>query len=349
MLVARTKNRSLVVLDGQKSRRQLRKWRKEETFYCPQCEEEVVLKVGTKRTPHFAHTPQTRCHLQFAEGESEEHLRGKLQLYHFFRQHSFVELEPLLKTIQQRPDLLVKWQKKRYAIEFQRSVISLALFQQRDQTYRQHGYQPLWIWKTPMKWKKEGVQLINVTTFEQLFFQRRRYLFETITYDPSTFHLTYVQLLFRIKRGRYIGKIVHLPLRQQRLPFLRLIQWHLSEVKQALRLYEKWRIRSFHQMYRYNREGIHHPLFRYMYDARYPLGQWPSYIGVPIEGQHEFESFDSYWQAASLLGWPIAKTAEQRTVVDTYMRFVESRENNETDWIRYWNERIGNQKLQYMR
>ena len=44
----------------------------------------------------------------FSEGESQEHLLGKQQLYIFLQKHiEDVELEPYFKMLSQRPDLLV--------------------------------------------------------------------------------------------------------------------------------------------------------------------------------------------------------------------------------------------------
>ena len=70
-------------------------------------------------------TSQNQCSQLFAEGESTLHLQGKIQLYEWFKKHGHqVKLEPYLKELSQRPDLLVTIDKEQFAVEFQCSTIS---------------------------------------------------------------------------------------------------------------------------------------------------------------------------------------------------------------------------------
>nr|WP_279232829.1 competence protein CoiA family protein [Periweissella cryptocerci] len=117
----------------------------ENKYFCPGCKCTVMLKRGVIKAPHFAHLSGARCET-FSEGETNEHLQGKIQLRDFFAAEYEVQLEATLPAISQRPDLLVKKPNgKLLAIEYQCSAISLAKLRQRTAGYRQQGIQVLWI------------------------------------------------------------------------------------------------------------------------------------------------------------------------------------------------------------
>lgn len=111
-----------------------------QAYFCPSCHEAVILKCGSKLIPHFAHRSLAKCQ-SFSEGESYEHLLGKLLLFDFLSSQSSPKLEAYLPELQQRPDIL--WGKR--AVEVQCSKISFAIFWQRTRGYCQAGYQPLWL------------------------------------------------------------------------------------------------------------------------------------------------------------------------------------------------------------
>ncbi|MCK8627713.1 hypothetical protein LNP15_05565 [Fructobacillus sp. M131] len=67
----------------------------------------MVLRHGQQNVAHFAHQVQVGCH-SFTEGETIDHLLGKMALYRYFAKDYQVVVEPVLSQISQRPDLLVK-------------------------------------------------------------------------------------------------------------------------------------------------------------------------------------------------------------------------------------------------
>lgn len=118
------------------------------TYYCPGCQEAVFLKKGTHKMAHFSHYPGSNCQ-QFSEGETLEHVQGKLWLHQLFsRSFAKVELEPYLPELQQRPDLLLPDQ--RLAIEFQCSPIPIDLVAERTAGYQKHHYRVIWIAGSPV-------------------------------------------------------------------------------------------------------------------------------------------------------------------------------------------------------
>lgn len=115
-------------------------------FFCPSCKGRVFLKKGTIKVPHFAHYQKTDCK-SFSEGETEEHLKGKILLKKFFESLGYkVVLEGFLTSLDQRPDLLVRRAAGSYlAIEFQCSRISQSAMIRRSEGYQSLGIDVIWI------------------------------------------------------------------------------------------------------------------------------------------------------------------------------------------------------------
>ncbi|MFC6464602.1 competence protein CoiA [Marinilactibacillus sp. GCM10026970] len=114
-------------------------------LYCPTCKQSVFLKKGTFKVPHFSHYKKEACE-SFSEGETMEHLNGKLQLYTILKNNKLnVELEVYLPNLKQRPDILLNIEQQKIAIEFQCSQIPIQRMLERTKNYLKHGYQPYWI------------------------------------------------------------------------------------------------------------------------------------------------------------------------------------------------------------
>ncbi|MBU7568358.1 hypothetical protein KGP39_06320 [Weissella hellenica] len=116
-----------------------------EIYYCPGCKARVQLKKGNINIPHFAHINGSNCDVS-AEGETVNHLQGKLALFTLLKQkYDEVRLEPWLSQIKQRPDLMVRKGKDWFVIEFQCATISLEKVRARTKGYRQLNYKVIWI------------------------------------------------------------------------------------------------------------------------------------------------------------------------------------------------------------
>lgn len=116
-----------------------------ENYQCPAYKKPVVLRQGQQNVAHFAHQVQTGCHA-FTEGETIDHLLGKMALYQYFAKDYQVVVEPVLRQISQRPDLLVKRsQGKDLAIEYQCSPIGKKRLQERNQGLHSLGLEVMWV------------------------------------------------------------------------------------------------------------------------------------------------------------------------------------------------------------
>ena len=112
----------------------------EQTF-CPACSGAVRFKKGRVMRPHFAHISLENCSF-YTENESAEHLNLKAGLYSWGKQSQEVQVEAFLPEIRQIADLLLDG---RIALEVQCSPLSQERLEERTLSYRQHGYQVLWL------------------------------------------------------------------------------------------------------------------------------------------------------------------------------------------------------------
>lgn len=112
-------------------------------YYCPGCRTKVILRRGQRVVAHFAHQSGSHCAVS-SEPESQQHLTGKWQMAHYFGEDK-VELEPYLKTIKQRPDLIVTQAKRQVPVEFQCSAISPEKLTSRNTGYQQLALKPVWV------------------------------------------------------------------------------------------------------------------------------------------------------------------------------------------------------------
>ncbi|WP_342512926.1 competence protein CoiA family protein [Sporosarcina sp. FSL K6-1522] len=299
ILTAKTAEGELIVLSADLKKEQLKEWRKKQRFYCPQCRDPVHLKVGDIIIPHFAHQQDASCRTSFAEGESKVHLQGKQQLYAFFRKHAdYVELEPYLPLLAQRPDLLVTKCSEVIPIEFQCSTIPIADIAARTAGYRRAGMRPTWILRTPAKFSAlpQGVGIFHFSKFHESFFHHTPVGFDFLTYNPETTHFHYFSNLMHLAGKRYIGIHRSLPVALQIFPFARPRTPTVDELQGYATFYLSARATFLQSRILLNRRGINDPFLRACYDLRVLPMQLPLWIGVPVRYGEAFREHDCEWQ-----------------------------------------------------
>jgi competence protein CoiA len=260
------------------------------------------LKVGDIIIPHFAHMKDASCSSLFSEGESLEHLRGKQQLYEFLQQHTKdVELEPFLKMLSQRPDILITTQTDSIPIEFQCSTIPVADIESRTAGYRSTGMKPIWILHTPAKFSSlpGGVGIFLFSKFHENFFT-----FATpeghllLTYNPQTEHFHYFTSLIHVAGKRYIGIHRTLPLSLQQFPFARPKVPSKDEIRQYAIIYSTMRTQFLQSRVLLNKKGVNNPFLRMCYEMRLMPVNLPIWIGLPVPFSDTFRVHDCEWQLA---------------------------------------------------
>ncbi|MDF7627368.1 competence protein CoiA family protein [Lactobacillaceae bacterium L1_55_11] len=134
----------LIAIDSQQEYVPARLAQAGDHYRCPACQQPVQLRQGTVIQPYFAHQAGTSCHA-FSEGESQTHLAGKVQLFRYLSQWGTVTLEPVLPSINQRPDLLLCRGQQRLAVEYQCSPITNPRLTERNRGYARAGIEVIWI------------------------------------------------------------------------------------------------------------------------------------------------------------------------------------------------------------
>ncbi len=110
-------------------------------YRCPDCDQPVLLKTGSKVRPHFAHIRSCR-----ASGESRWHRAAKTKLFELFSdQQLFVALEYYLPSAGRRADVYVASAGKTYVFECQSSAISQKEMTERKLDYERAGAELIWI------------------------------------------------------------------------------------------------------------------------------------------------------------------------------------------------------------
>lgn len=304
LLTALTSGGKQVVLTRQWSLVNLREWRKNETFHCPQCKEQVLLKVGDIVIPHFAHLKQTTCRDSFSEGESPTHLLGKIQLYELFsRLHLQTAMEPYLPDIRQRPDLLVTWRNEQVPIEFQCSTIPINRILERNAGYDMVNMIPIWILLTPPKVQDSSASVLThrFTQFQQHFIRQihshtKEVLSVFLTYNPLKQQFHYLSHFIHLRGTAFA--VCHSVMRSkhQTIPFAIPATPSIKDIEELTRQYQSARRKYLRSVIGYNQRGIHHRFLRACYELRVQPVQLPAWIGVPTFGQAAFTESDSEWQ-----------------------------------------------------
>lgn len=305
ILIAETKEGTIIPLVDQISRQDLREMRKNTRFYCPQCKEQVLLKVGEVKIPHFSHQKDTSCRSLFTEGETVLHLAGKQQLYHFLRKVTglTVQLEPYFRHLKQRPDLLVSTKNEKVPIEFQCSRITTADIKRRTKGYKGAKMSPIWILQTPTKLKQlpPGITSYSLSRFEEQFLQpthdNNHFI---LTYDAYTQTFHYLSALLHLSGRKFIVNHRTLSLSNQIFPFAKPNVLTVKELESYYSLYMKERTIFLRQRIFFNRKGVNDPFLRECYELKLIPSELPEWIGVPLtmhgwEREHACE-----WQLSLL-------------------------------------------------
>src|SRR5699024_9928831 len=142
--------------------------KRKQPFFCPACNEQVIVRAGPYTIPHFAHKAKSKCP-HAGSGEGVYHEKGKFLLYRWLQQQGFqTELEHYLPSIQQRPDIFLTISNKRIAIEYQCSRTPVQTIHKRIRGYYRSGITPIWILSAKL-FKRLGKNRIKIDSFLRHF------------------------------------------------------------------------------------------------------------------------------------------------------------------------------------
>ena len=109
------------------------------TYYCPNCGEELILRLGPVRIHHFAHKSNSTCYDAWRyDDKSEWHIKWQNRF-----PEDCIEVYKELNGEKHRADVLIE--NKKTVIEFQHSNISTEEFDSRNMFYQSLGYKVIWV------------------------------------------------------------------------------------------------------------------------------------------------------------------------------------------------------------
>ncbi|MFC3884408.1 competence protein CoiA [Bacillus songklensis] len=297
MLIAKNAEGQDVSVLSYPSRQMLRQMRKEETFHCPICKEEVKLKIGNKKIPHFSHLGHTTCEGE-SKGESDYHLVGKQQLFTTFQNDYKVELEPYLISIRQRPDLLVKTESEEIPIEFQCAAISTEQLCKRTLTYQRAGYKPIWIIGAK-RLKRVSYYLYELSPFEWNFLRISPFFAPFLLYYCSfSQYLIQLQHIYPFSSKMAFASVKMIPLQ-----YVNLHHFFPQGIEKSPTLFHAWnqkkkKWRLSYMLYR-NRRYEH--FLKTLYEKGIPPSHFPSEGGIPHPMLYQIETPACIWQTYVLI------------------------------------------------
>lgn len=298
MLVALDEQQKLFQLQMTLSKTQIQQLKQETKFFCPQCHELLVLKVGQIKIPHFAHQKNSLCESLFSEGESYSHLTGKQQLFTFFLKRNLQPvLEPYLRDIKQRPDILITKGNKQFAIEFQCSKLSSEIYLQRTTGYKDVAITSVWIPQTPhARFKNRGLTKLSISHTLAQYLHRYNNQTYLLTYDVHSETFYYVSNLLPLHGRQYLGVVQVVPLMQQTFPFLIPKILSKSLFHSMIARFRTYRDSYIHSRLLLSRKGVRDPFLRAVYELKLTLATVPSFIGIPVKFAEYIDVFCVEWQ-----------------------------------------------------
>lgn len=291
MLTAKAKDGRLLTLPEKVPPSMLSLLKAAQPFYCPCCGAQLVLKAGSIKIPHFAHKQNASCYAS-SEPESEYHLLAKRSLFTWFLSHGYqTELEGYLPDIKQRADLLVKSNGKQYAIEFQCSTISEALFIERTEAYRSIGITPIWILAAKNVKRIDG-PVFRLSSFQWLFATGSSDYPYVWTYCPVEQYFSALKGITPFSPSIAFAEMTRAPL--QRLSPKHLIP-HKNERFDVL-IYWRYKRKSW-CLHRVKNTNLHDPFFLSLYRNRLTAATLPIEVGIPVKGMSLIKTAAIEWQA----------------------------------------------------
>lgn len=152
MLIAADKNGNKVI--GWEAK-------KEDNYYCPSCEEQLILRQGEIKVHHFAHIAENGC--RHGAPETELHLWMKKCLYQRFSKTSLYQEVKLEYRIGDCiADIYLKnMRKQEIAIECQTSSLDITEFRRKTAYYSYRGIYTLWLFSGNIELDKRMVKLVH--------------------------------------------------------------------------------------------------------------------------------------------------------------------------------------------
>lgn len=296
MLQAKSKEGLLTTLTHL-SRVEIEYYRKNLHFFCPVCDQPVIIKAGKMVTPHFAHHLKAHCPSNQG-GESTYHEKGKLMLYQWLKSQGLnVLLEKYISEIKQQPDLLLTIKKKQIAIEFQCARISIQQIQLRNNGYKQAGITPIWILGAN-RFKRRDSNSLKIDQFTMQFIHQfsPSHPLKIFYFCPDTLQFLTFQDVFVVQIGRALGQFKYQKLNE--MIFTDLFNHNKMIEKKIFTLFKREK-RRFRLQLRKTSFGKERAWQQYLYLKQTHLEYLPAIVFLPVS--HQFKMKGALWDWQSRL------------------------------------------------
>ncbi|MGF7013839.1 competence protein CoiA [Ornithinibacillus bavariensis] len=294
MLQAKLKTGKLVTL-FHLTRDEIAILRVKENFFCPTCNERVIVKAGNKTIPHFSHVARTHC-LSYDKGEGAYHETGKLLLFEWLRRQGIsVRLEEYIPEIKQRPDLLICLNRKKVAIEYQCATTTPQEIHSRTKGYQSMGITPIWILGAN-QFKRIGRNTIKINLFTLQFLHQFNAKFSPTWYffDSQTSHFIITKNPYLTRNKQAVINITMKKLHQLRFVDL----FKASDINLKLLFHEwkkaKYRFRISQPTRPYGSELVWQ---RWLYEKRMHREHITPLVYLPVASQFLMKTEPWDWQS----------------------------------------------------
>ena len=135
------------LFDNKYDKNQLKKWAEKDILICEVCGKPYEYCHGKVKMPYFRHKDKQECFDLYSEQETQEHIKGKIDLYNWLlqqKQITEVILEGWIPYTKQRPDIMFKYNGKQHVIEYQCTPIS-GEYYERHELYKASDIKDIWV------------------------------------------------------------------------------------------------------------------------------------------------------------------------------------------------------------
>lgn len=285
----------VIIILSNYSRYELKKLKKKNNkYYCLNCKKRLILKVGERKRPHFSHL-KLKQKIN-TKKETKHHRLGTDLLYQGFTDQGFyTKKEYYIRSIKQRPDVVVAINNQSYAFEFQLSKISLSLFRKRTLNLKKAGFKSIWLLSIKLLVMKSNNR-VKLTPFLSQFIHQfsKKHPPQLFFYHPEQKKIIILEhILFYSEKYAYVQKRM---ISLNELSVETLQKYKPLNVKSLLYFWrhEKFKYRTKPRNYA---RGTEYQWRLWLYKQKIHFENLPAYIYLPTRDNYIFKVPPWNWQS----------------------------------------------------
>lgn len=294
---------------------------KNKRYFCPICNSEVIYKKGVKIQSHFAHIKNSACSITSYKRESKEHLDVKKSLYNHFKQKYInVLLEYIFKVNNniQIADIYIK--DKNIALEYQRSIISHKMLNQRTLGYKNANIKLIWLIDINKFIKilslRDNIYHIRYAPFVENFFNYQEGHIFFYGYDREKEAILFYEIYScNLKKHHALALITRYHLKDFDFP----LTFTLSKKKLVAKIY-KSDIENYVYVQLKFDKTVKNKLLSLFYQSRIKLNNIPNLIGKNINEQLLISTPLLMWQTKIYVMLQNNKTYQE--ILDYMLNYI---------------------------